>query len=347
MSNIKKWTERTRPICGILEMMMAKVTTCFRRIGAIASTTAAELYGQPAVLLLTLGGVVATALIPFLQLHSFGEAGRLARDGGLAYQLVIGLALAVVSASSTIHEEVANGTAAAALAKPVSRNLFIAGKWLGVMTVTLRFWFCMLAAALLAERVAERMDGQDFVTDRPVQFVLFLVPILSLVIAGYLHNRRRARFCRAALAILAWLLALALAIGFLITRRTTFAPSVDNIHLAVVPVSALILLALGVYSAFAAALATRLKASPAMVICFLLLLLGLSSDTLLSPASPTPVRIVASIVPNIQSFWMCDVLAPGGSLPPHYLLHAAVYAAALATAALGAAMLAFRGKDIP
>ena len=44
---------------------------------------------------------------------------------------------------------------------------------------------------------------------------------------------------------------------------------------------------------------------------------------------------------------MCDVLVPGGSLPPHYLLHAAVYAVALATAALGAAMLAFRGKDIP
>ena len=84
-----------------------------------------------------------------------------------------------------------------------------------------------------------------------------------------------------------------------------------------------------------------------MVVCFLLLLLGLSSDTLLSPTSPAPVRLVASIIPNLQSFWMCDVLAPGGSLPPHYLLLAAVYAAALAAAALGAAMLAFRGKDIP
>ncbi len=328
-------------------MMQGKATVCLRRIRAIAATTAAELYGQPAVLLLTFGGVVATALIPFLQLHSFGEAGRLARDGGLAYQLVIGLALAVVSASATIHDEVANGTAAATLAKPVSRDLFLVGKWLGVMTVTLRFWFCMLAATLLAERVAERIDGNDFVTDRPVQFILFLVPLLSLVIAGYLHNRRHVRFCRTALVILAWFLTLSLAAGLLFTRRTTFAPSFGNLHLAVIPVSALILLALGLYSAIASALATRLKASPAMVVCFLLLLLGLSSDTLLSPTSPAPVRILASIVPNLQSFWMCDVLAPGGSLPPHYLLLAAVYAAALAAAALGAAMLAFRGKDIP
>ncbi len=327
--------------------MQGKVLICLRRIRAIAATTAAELYGQPAVLLLTLGGVMAIALIPFLQLHSFGEAGRLARDGGLAYQLVIGLALAVVSASSTIHDEVANGTAAAALAKPVSRDLFLVGKWLGVMTVTLRFWFCMLAATLLAERVAERVDGYDFVTDRPVQFVLFLVPMLSLVIAGYLHNRRRARFCRAALTILVWFLAGALAAGLLFTRRTTFAPSFGNLHLAVIPVSALIFLALGVYSAIAAALATRLKASPAMVVCFLLLLLGLSSDTLLSQTSPAPIRLFASIIPNLQSFWMCDTLAPGGSLPPHYLPLATFYAAALAAAALGAAMLAFRGKDIP
>ena len=327
--------------------MSGKITVCLRRLRAIAATTAAELYGQPAVLLLTLGGVAATALIPFLQLHTFGEAGRLARDGGLAYQLVIGLALAVVSASSSIHDEVANGTAAAALAKPVSRNLFLVGKWLGVMTVTLRFWFCMLAATLLAERVAERMDGQDFVTDRPAQFVLFLVPLLSLVVAGYLHNRRRARFCRAALAALATLLSLALAAGLLFTRRTAFAPSLQNLHLAVIPVSALLLLALAVYSAIAAALATRLKASPAMIACILLLLLGLSSDTLLAPTSPTLVRIAASVVPNLQSFWMCDALAPGGRLPPYYLLNAALYAAALTAAALGAAMIAFRGKDIP
>ena len=327
--------------------MFDNVKSAFRSLRAIASTTAAELCGQPAVLLLTLGGVVATALIPFLQLHSFGEAGRLARDGGLAYQLVIGLALAVVSASSSIFDEVAGGTAAAALAKPVSRNLFLVGKWLGVMTVTTRFWFSMLATTMVAERVAERIDGYDYVTDRPSQFVLFLIPILTLVIAGYLHNRRHARFCRTALNTLAIFLAIALAYALLFSRRTVCSPSLGNLHLAVIPVSALILLALGTYAAIAAALATRLRAAPALVICLLLLLLGLSSDTLLGPSSPIPVRLLASLVPNLQSFWMCDTLAPGGSLPPFYLLRSALYAAALSAAALGAAMLAFRGKDIP
>ncbi len=326
--------------------MSLQATPNFRRLFAVAATTASELCGQPAVLLLTLGGVIATALIPFLQFHSFGEAGRLARDGGLAYQLVIGLALSVVAASYSIHDEIAGGTAAAALAKPVSRNLFILGKWLGVMAVTTRFWLSMLMATLVAERVAERMDGYDFVTDRPAQFVLFLVPILSLLIAGYLHNRRHARFCRTALASISRLLAAATVAALFFTRQTVLSPALSNLHLAVIPVSALILLALAIYAAFATALATRLRAAPAMVACLLLLLLGLSSDTLLSTSSPMPVRILAAVIPNLQSFWMCDALAPGGSLPPFYLLRASIYAAALSAAALGAAMLAFRGKDI-
>ena len=327
--------------------MFDNVKRSFQSLRAIASTTATELYGQPAVLLLTLGGVVATAFIPFLQLHSFGEAGRLARDGGLAYQLVIGLALAVVSASSSIFDEVAGGTAAAALAKPVSRELFLVGKWFGVMAVTTRFWFSMLATTMIAERVAERLDGNDYVTDKPAQFVLFMIPLLTLLIAGYLHNRRHVRFCRTALVILTGFLAAALAAALLFTRRTVFSPTLANLHLSVIPVSALILLALGTYAAIAAALATRLRAAPVLVICLLLLLFGLSSDTLLGPSSPVPVRLLASLIPNLQSFWMCDVLAPGGSLPPFYLLRAALYATAFSAAALGAAMLAFRGKDIP
>lgn len=328
--------------------MFSTVTKVIKRLTAIASTTATELYGQPVVMLLSLGGVVATALIPFLQLHNFGEAARLARDGGLAYQLVIGLALAVVAASSSVHDEIANGTASAALAKPVSRDLFIVGKWLGVMTATFRFWFCMLATTILAQRIAERIENDaNYVTDRPVQFVLFLIPILALAVAGYLHNRLRLRFCKAVLTVLTLLLGVALFAGFFFTRTTAFAPAWSNLDLRVIPISFLVLFSLGVYSAIATALATRLRAAPAMVICFILLLIGLSSDTLLGPASPVPVRLLATLIPNLQSFWMCDALTAGGMLPFGYLLQAALYAAALTVLALGCAMLLFRRKDLP
>lgn len=327
--------------------MFSRCITYFRRIIAIAKTTATELYGQPTVLLLTFGGVIATSLVPFLQMHSFGEAGRLARDSGLAYQLVIGLILAVVSAASSIHDEVSGGTAAAALAKPVSRNDFIFGKWIGVMLVTFRFWICTLATTLLAERIAERIENDKYVTDSAVQFALFTIPPLVLLTAGLLHNRKRIRFCKTALSLITFLLIIVMAIAFFFDRKFAFRPSVSNIDIRIAPVSLLVLFALGVYSAIASALATRLRAGPSMIICLALLLIGLSSDTFLSPSSPMPVRAIAALLPNLQSFWACDVLTSGGTLPLFYLLNALVYSAALTAIALGAAMFAFRTKDLP
>ena len=84
------------------------LTTGWRQLRAISRATHLECLQQPAVLLIAFAGVVATALIPLLQFHQFGEAGRLARDGALAYQLTLGLALAVVAASSAIRREIDN-----------------------------------------------------------------------------------------------------------------------------------------------------------------------------------------------------------------------------------------------
>lgn len=320
-----------------------------RAAAAIASTTATELFGQPIVLLLTLGGVLATALVPLLQLHTFGEPGRLPRDGGLAYQLVIGLVLAVTSASTSLHDEIENGTAAVAIGKPVSRNLFLVGKWLGVLLVVARFWFCLLATTMLAERVPERLVSgtmASYLTDKAARAAIFLMPTLSLAVAGLLHNRFRLRFCKTATALLSALLGISLAGSFLFTRDFTFAPSAANTNLRIVPVSLLVLAALAVYAAIATALATRLRAAPALVVCLLLLLLGLSADALLGPSSPAAIRLAAHLIPNLQSFWMCDALANGGSIPYPYVLRALLYAAALCSLALGCGMLAFRKRDL-
>lgn len=313
-----------------------------RRLLAVASTTSTELYGQPAVLLVSLACFVATALIPLLQLHSFGEPGRLARDGGLAYQMVIGIILAAVGAVATLHDEIGSGAVASAISKPISRDTFLLGKWLGVMRVVTRFWFCSLAAILVAERIAERMTPAGPVTDKPAQFALLIIPILALVVAGYRHNRRGSRFCKGALDALLALSALLIALAFLFGRTGTPSPSPSNIDLRIVPVSALTLMSLGVNAAIAIALATRLGAAPSIAICLALLFIGLASDAIRA----LPLGFLAVVVPDVQSFWMCDTLADGASLPVGYLALAALYSLALVTAALGAGMLSLRHREI-
>lgn len=326
---------------------MRGLRSALRGVAAVAATTATELCGQPAVLLLLLAGVVLTALVPLLHFHDFGEPGRICRDSGLAYQLVIGTIVAVVSASASIHDEIVGGTALAALGKPISRERFLLGKWLGVMAVASRFWYCTLAAFLVAWRVPQRYadlgeEGMKYVTDTWAQTALLVLPALALAIAGFLHNRRRVRFCKTAISCLTLLLTLLLAACLLFSRTWRWSPAAGNLDLAAVPVSLLVLLALAVYSAFAAALSTRLPAPPVLVACLVLIALGLSWDAL---SSSSPLLAVLP-VPNLQSFWMCDVLAGGGRLDGGYFAWTVVYSAASVAAALGAGMLLFRGRDL-
>lgn len=323
--------------------------TVLRKIAAIARTTSAELLSQPVVLLLLVSGIIATGLIPVFQLHDFfDEPGRLPRDGGLAYQLVIGLIIAVVAASSSVQAEISNGTASVALGKPVSREVFLFGKWAGVMIVVLRFWFCMLVAILLSERVPERSltgDGLNLVSDSIAQGIVLYMPLGALCLAAYFHNRYHLRFCKTASTIITFAMALLLPLVFLFSMTYELAPSASNADLPLIAVSLLVLFALAVYSSFAVALSTFLKTVPSLVACFVMMLLGLSADTLLSSDMPGFLRAAARFIPNLQSFWQCDALNSGG-IGLSYLFLAACYSFCYVVLALGIGMAVFRGKEI-
>ena len=326
------------------------VVLVWRQLVAIARTTHVECMQQPAVMLLLMGGVIATAMIPLLQFHQFGEAGRLARDGALAYQLTLGLVLAVVAASQAIHGEIESGTASAAISKPLTREAFVIGKFAGVVSMLTQFWFILLAAMLIAERVTYRLseiEGQTLgITDERAQAFLLLAVPVALAVAGLLHNLRRVRFCLAACRILLVILTAGLVAAFCFDRAGTWHPSPTNVDLRIVPASLLIFMALVLFAAIASALSTRLKAGGAMTCCLLLLLLGLAADTLLAPASPAWIRLPARLLPNIQSFWLCDALTAGGTVDTGYLLAAILYGCAGSAVAILLGLLAFRRRDI-
>ena len=318
-----------------------------RQFAAVALTTLTEALQQPAALLLTLSGVAATALIPLLQLHQFGEAGQLARDGGLAYQLTLGLVLAAGAASAALHGEIVSGTAAAAISKPVGRELFLLGKFWGVARLVFHFWFCLLAATLLAERVAERYNAaHERVADNRVQAALLAIVALAPLLGGLLHRQRRARFGVAAFRSLAGMLTAGLTAALCVDREGRWAPSWSGVDWRIVPASLLVLAALLVFTAIATALSARLRPGPTLVISLLLLALGLAADALLAPAQPALWRLPAHLMPNVQSFWMADALTHGGRIPLTYLANAAAYAAACCAAALGVGMLALRRRNL-
>lgn len=316
-------------------------------IRAVARTTAIELASQPVVLLLLLTGCTMTALIPLLHFHDFGEPGRLVRDGGLAYQLVIGTMLAVFSVSRTIHDELDDGTALPALAKPISRGAFLAGKWLGTMSVIFRFWLATLATTIVAFRVSPRFvdlgeEGMAFVADSAAQSILLLVPAISLAVAGFLHNRRRTRFCLAAVSLVQWLSVAALAATLLFDRQWRFAPAFSNASLRIGLASLPILFAVAAVSAIAAALSVRLAAAPVMALAALLVAAGLSWDSVCASCPP----LAALPVPDIQDFWLPDMLSRQGTIPLRYLAVSLAYALSIAAFALLCGTAALESRDV-
>jgi hypothetical protein len=345
-----------------------------KQVAAISRTTVLEAIQQPVALLLVLAAVLITLLAPVFQFHRFGEDGRLARDSGLSCMLVLGLALAAGTAGRSVADEIARGTAAAALGKPVSRVSFLLAKWLGVFGVVFLFWVAVLAATLVSERCSAHFVALESFTGHatdPITLALSLAGVAAaLGAAAFRQHRWRRRFGAAAFAGVALSqVAVAAASGFynrfgqLYPLRGEAACAAcsgaghahaggwllyhPELNFRVFAAAVLVLFALAVFAALATALATRLQSGAALAVCALVLLLGLAGDSFALGAHGLSWRgLVAGLMPDVQHFWLCDAIAHGGRVAWSYVAEAGAYALTCCALFLTAGCLAFAERDL-
>ena len=98
----------------------------------IALATAKEAIRQPAFFVLA--GLAGPLLIVsiFVPYFTFGEDIKMYKDTGLTTISFAGLLLALLTASSSVAEEIEGKTAVTLLSKPINRRQFIIGKFLGI-----------------------------------------------------------------------------------------------------------------------------------------------------------------------------------------------------------------------
>ena len=343
-------------------------------MAAIAGTTLIEAIQQPIAFLILLSAVLMTLLVPVFQFHRFSEDGRLARDSGLSCMLVFGLVLAVGTAGRSVAGEIAHGTAAAVIGKPVSRVTFVLAKWLGVFGVVTLFWCGVLAATLLAERCSAHFltleDFVGFATDPLTLSLSFAGVAVALLAAAAGHYWRGRRFGVTAFAGVALSqMAVAAASGFY-NRFGQLYPLAGEaacngcggghahpaaglvlyhpeLNLRVLPVALLVLFALAIFAALATALATRLQTGASLAVCAGVLLLGLAGDAFTAGAPLFSLRgLLAGVLPDVQHFWLCDAVARGGRVAWPYVVEAGAYAVTCCAICLTAGCLAFRERDL-
>lgn len=177
-----------------------------RKLRAVATVVALETLEHPVTVLLFLASAATTLLLPLFQFQRFTEDGRLARDCGLATAFLFGLLLAAGGAGR-LWRTLTDGTAAAALVKPVGRGLWLLGHAVGLLAVLMLYGLTQGAATLLAEAASPRYhSGGTYGQSVPVALGLASVPVAALVLAALYNRFFRGRFALSANLLMALLL---------------------------------------------------------------------------------------------------------------------------------------------
>ena len=103
------------------------------KILPIAKNAYKESVRQPVFYLLLTVSALLIYLSPFMVFFSFGEEIKMIKDMGLATVTICGLLLALFSSSTVIAGDMERQTATTILTKPLGRNQFILGKFLGII----------------------------------------------------------------------------------------------------------------------------------------------------------------------------------------------------------------------
>ncbi|MSR67075.1 MAG: ABC transporter permease [Pedosphaera sp.] len=270
----------------------------------IATNAFMELVRQPVFLLLFTVSSCACLFLALIPYVGFGDDPKLAKDGALAVMFLSGLFGAVVSASSSVAQEIQTGTALAVLSKPVSRLQFILGKYTGLAAGLVVLCYTNTLSVLLAGRMAFDAYGNPDLVGATIFFGGIAIAYLAGGAVNYFLNK----------PFLPWAVlftVLAISIGFLLVcciDKETAWRWVDNrlmenevitfadlwvfssdkpdmkfgmgVDWRLFKACVLILFALWILAAVALACSTRLSWMPSLIICSLVFVMGLMSDYL-------------------------------------------------------------------
>lgn len=321
-----------------------------RQFRVLTYLTLVEAIRQPIFLILTTTCIILSGLAPLLLLHNFGENGKLARDGALAFHFVFGIFVTVYASSTALAREIKSGTASAVLSKPVDRDLFFLAKFAGIALTTVLFSFCCTLATLISEKISEKFISNEFVqgyfTDSSTAAMFLLAPAVAFGIAGIMNYRSKRPFTSTAFIMLMLTLTAVAGISGFFNEGGFFHEYQMRFNLKILPASTLISIALVLLSAMAISFSTRLSAVPTLILVTIFFIAGMMSEYLFMRHPSVIGKILYNIIPDWQNFWLCDALTGGGSIPWMYAAKTFVYAAFYSSAVLCVGMISFRNTEM-
>ena len=285
------------------------------RAGIIARATTKEAIRQPLFFLLLLISAAVLVVNTFMPFFTLGDDIRELKNCGLATLLISGVLLAVWTAGTSITNEIDGKTAMTLLSKPINLRQFIVGKYVGIL-----------------------------------QSVLWLFLPLVIMLAFFIFYKVGYDQRESSETISPWFETIKFAGTDISWPHPTRVAAVSQILPGVV----LSFFQVAVLGAISVAVATRLPMVVNLVVCFAVFVVGNLTPMMVAQGKTViqnefvtfVARLIATVLPSLESFNIYAALARGGSVQPGYLGISLLYGAAYATATILVAFILFEDRDL-
>lgn len=319
----------------------------FTRLLAIAGNTFLETIRQPIFGVLLLATAMLLVLNIFLSGFTLEDDDKLLMNVGLSTILLSGLFLAAFSATGVLTREIENKTVLTIVSKPISRPVFLAGKYLGLMAAQfVAFYISFLIFTLCMHHKTLQYSSDPW--DWPAIILGGGSLILGLSLAGAANYFYGKEFSSTAIAFLVPLLTLGTFATSLFERDVFLDLSTGLIDGQVLLAAIHLLFAIMIIAAVALAAATRLGQVMTLMTCAVVLVAGFLSDWMLGQYREESIvaAVLYVIVPNINFFWVVDAITADVQVPLTYFLYTAPYTLLTVTAILLIGVALFQRREV-
>lgn len=323
----------------------------FNKLAAIVGNTFIETVRQPIYgVLLWVAAFWIAFISPSLATFSLvgGSDKKVMYDVSLATLLLYGLLASVFSAAGVITREIESHTVLTVVSKPVSRPLFLLGKYLGVTgAVLVGYYFLSLLLFLAARHGTMETAADQF--DQPVLIFGLSAICISLAAATFGNYVYGWHFSTTLTLWVVPLMSLALGLVLVIGPQWQIQPPWQDFGDGQLLYGVLMAFCAGlILTAFAVALATRFSLVVTLTLCAAVFVLGLTSDYLLGQRAQDSAlfQVLHAVAPNFQCFWIGDPLTQEILVPARQVGLVAGYAALYAGAVLLLGVALFQTREV-
>ncbi|MBN1817337.1 MAG: ABC transporter permease subunit [Sedimentisphaerales bacterium] len=319
------------------------------RLFIIGKNTLTETLRQPIYLILIYTALLMMLVSPSLATYTLDEEQdlNLLREIALSTLFLAGLFISIFAAAGAVTEEIETGTITTVLSKPVSRPIFLLGKFFGISAAVLLAHYIGTLGLMMTVRhgvLFEAVDTHDWTVIIAVAVAL----LGGFLISAFLNYAYDWNFPSTLVLTTTVLGTFGFVFLFFIDRDWTYNPGNNQFALFEVNASILLLLAILVLVALSVLFSTRCNVIVTLSCVVGIFLLGLISDYVFGRFAQTNLlaRLAYILVPNLQVFWATDTVYTKGFIPLRYIGQSAIYAFLYTSGILGLAVALFQKRQV-